>query len=129
LEAARTRFAREGYDRTSIRAVAAAAGIDPALVIRYFDNKERLFAEAADFDLSLPDLAGLTPDEVARALVGAFFEVWESDDTFLALLRASATSDAAAERMRAVFQEQIVPALARRRSTSRSGVLRSSALR
>jgi hypothetical protein len=71
----------------------------------------------------------LTPDEVARELVGAFSEVSESDDTFVALLRASATSDAAAERMRAVFQEQVVPALAKASSTSRSGLLRSSALR
>jgi len=113
LAAARNLFAQDGYDRTSMRAVAAAVGVDPALVLRYFESKDRLLAEAADFDLALPDLAGLGAGEIARTLVRTFFEVWENDDTFLALLRASATSEVAAERMRSVFQEQVVPALSR----------------
>ncbi|MET0388046.1 MAG: TetR family transcriptional regulator [Polyangiales bacterium] len=113
LAAARSLFAQDGYDRTSIRAVAAAASVDPALVLRYFDNKVTLFAEAADFHLPLPDLSGLDTEAIARALVDAFFQVWESDGIFLALLRASATSEEAAERMRRVFQEQVVPALAK----------------
>jgi AcrR family transcriptional regulator len=111
--AARDLFARDGYERTTIRAVAAAAGVDPALVIRYFDNKIGLLAEAAALELALPDLTGMGPEEIASALVTRFFEVWEQDGTFLALLRAAATSEVAAERMRRVFQEQAGPALAR----------------
>ena len=53
LEAARRRFALLGYDGASVRDIAAAAGIDPALVIRYFGSKDRLFREAIGpkFDL------------------------------------------------------------------------------
>lgn len=54
LDAARTCFGHEGYDQVGVRDIAAIAGIDPALVNRYFGSKEGLFAEAinAKFDLS-----------------------------------------------------------------------------
>ena len=58
LAAARERFAADGYERATIRAIAADAAIDPAMVMRYFGNKEKLFAAAAEFDLRLPDLSG-----------------------------------------------------------------------
>ena len=41
--AARRLFAEQGYERTVIRDIAAAAGIDPAMVIRYFGSKDRLY--------------------------------------------------------------------------------------
>src|SRR3954468_1292530 len=82
LAAARGRFAADGYERATIRAIAADASIDPAMVMRYFGNKEKLFAAAADFDLRLPDLSAVPPGEVGRALVRHFLDRWESDDTF-----------------------------------------------
>src|SRR3954471_3796844 len=42
-EAARRCFGEAGYDRASIRAVAEAAGVDPALVMHYFGSKQELF--------------------------------------------------------------------------------------
>lgn len=112
LAVARAEFAGRGYEGTTIRAVAAVAGVDPALVMRYFVSKAGLFAEAAELDLALPALTGLTPTQTARALVGRFFEVWEEGETFLVLLRAAATSEVAAERLRGVFETQAAPALA-----------------
>jgi AcrR family transcriptional regulator len=112
LAAARDQFAAVGYERATVRTIAAAAGIDPALVMRYFGNKEKLFAAAADFDLKLPDLTGHPPGQVGAALVGHFLQRWEADDTFLALLRTAATHEAAAERIRAVLAAQVVPTLA-----------------
>ncbi|HEX2401955.1 MAG TPA: helix-turn-helix domain-containing protein, partial [Mycobacterium sp.] len=67
LAAARVRFGSDGYERTTLRAVAADVGVDAALVIRYFGSKQELFAEAADFAIDLPDLTGLHPDDVADA--------------------------------------------------------------
>ena len=58
LAAARERFAESGFERATIRAIAADANIDPSMVMRYFGSKDRLFAAAADFDLQLPDLSG-----------------------------------------------------------------------
>src|SRR5262245_35340822 len=92
LTAARQRFASDGFERTTIRAVAADARIDPALVMRYFGNKEKLFAEAAAFDLRLPDLTNVPRGEIGAALVRHFLERWEEDDTFTALLRAATTN-------------------------------------
>jgi len=44
LQAARARFMQDGYDHAGLRAIAADAGVDPALICRYFGGKERLFA-------------------------------------------------------------------------------------
>jgi len=51
LAAARERFGTVGYQAATIRAIAADARIDPSMVMRYYGNKEKLFAAAAEFDL------------------------------------------------------------------------------
>ncbi|WP_072805904.1 TetR/AcrR family transcriptional regulator [Rhodococcoides yunnanense] len=111
LDAARTRFGNDGYERTTMRAVAADVGVDAAMVVRYFKTKDALFAEAANFELHLPDLRGVAPEDLAAVLMPTFFDVWESDGTFLALLRAAATSTVAADTMLDVFARQVTPAL------------------
>jgi AcrR family transcriptional regulator len=112
LAAARERFAAEGYERATIRAIAADAAIDPAMVMRYYGSKEKLFAAAAEFDLHLPDLTALPRGRVGKALVTHLLERWEHDDTLKALLRAAVTNTAAAARMRAIFAAQLAPAIA-----------------
>jgi AcrR family transcriptional regulator len=111
VSAARSRFAAEGYERTTLRAVAADVGVDAALLIRYFGSKQDLFAAAADFSIDLPDLAGVDPEKIATILLPRFFAVWEEDETFLALLRAAMTSQVAADALRRVFAEQVAPKL------------------
>ncbi len=111
LAAARARFGSEGYQATTMRAVAADVGVDPALINRYFGSKQELFAEAADFTLDLPDLTTVAPDDIADVLLSRFFAIWEHDSTFLALLRAAMTSESAVETMRRVFATQVGPAL------------------
>lgn len=133
LDAARDQFATVGYERATVRAIASAAQIDPALVIRYFGNKEKLFAAAAEFDLRLPDLTGRPEGAIGHALVAHFLERWEEDDTFLALLRAAVTHDAAAERIRAVMATQVTPTIAAvsrdpGRAGARAGLIASQIL-
>ena len=111
LSTARRRFGTEGYDRTTIRAIAADVGVDAALVLRYFGSKQELFAAAADLNLDLPDLTAVEPGRLAGALLARFFAVWEDDETFLALLRASMTSESVAETLRQVFAAQVEPTL------------------
>jgi AcrR family transcriptional regulator len=111
LAAARRRFGADGYERTTLRAVAADVGVDPALVIRYFGSKQNLFAAAADFTIDLPDLSGVDPDDLANILLRRFFAVWEEDQTFVALLRAAMTSPLAADTLRQVFAQQVAPKL------------------
>jgi AcrR family transcriptional regulator len=112
LAAARERFASDGYERATIRAIAADAQIDPALVMRYFGNKEGLFAAAAEIDLRLPDLAALPRKSVGTVLVEHFLSRWEDDEILQALLRTAATNAQAAERLRGVFATQVAPRLA-----------------
>jgi AcrR family transcriptional regulator len=56
---ARTMFDDRGYAATSVRAIAAAAGVDPALVIRHFGSKEMLFVSVTGLaDHPGPELDG-----------------------------------------------------------------------
>ena len=114
LAAAREQFATHGYDRVSIRAVAAQAEIDPAMVIRYFGSKEGLFAEVVDVDLMLPDLRGIARTDLGARLTEHFLERWEGglgDDVLVILLRSAVTHPRVAERLQEVFVEQVAAAL------------------
>jgi AcrR family transcriptional regulator len=110
LKAARQQFAAQGYERTTIRSVAAAASIDPSMVMRYFGSKEGLFAAASDIDAQVPDLRDAERERYGEVIVRHFLERWEDDsagDALIFLLRAAGTNDGAAERMKRTFSEQI----------------------
>ncbi len=111
LAAARRRFAAEGYERTTLRAIAADVGVDAALVIRYFGSKQDLFATATDFTIELPDLSHADPDDVPDLLLPRYFAVWEEDHTFLALLRAAMTSRVAANTLNRTLATHVAPSL------------------
>lgn len=111
LAAARTLFASQGFDRTTMRAVAKEAGCDPVMAYRYFGSKQALFVEAVSLDLQLPDLAQVPRGQVVERMLGHFFKVWEDDPIFIGLLRASASSEEAAEAMRSFFVESVLPRL------------------
>ncbi len=112
LRAARARFAADGYDRATIRAIAADAHIDPSMVMRYYGSKEGLFAAAAEFDLRLPDLTEVPLDRLGEVLVRHFLDRWEGDETLAALLRAASANPGAAERIRHIFTDQLTAAVA-----------------
>ncbi|GGV96219.1 TetR family transcriptional regulator [Streptomyces gelaticus] len=107
LVAARERFAADGYERATIRAIARDASIDPSMVMRYYGNKEGLFVAASAIDLRIPELGALPGKHVGSVLVTHFLDRWENDDVLTAMLRVGVTNEAGAERMRAVFAEQI----------------------
>lgn len=109
LAAARERFAADGYERATIRAVAGDARIDPSMVMRYFGSKEGLFAAAVTLDLRLPDLREVPREEVGRALVTHFLALWEENEELTAVLRVAATNEAGAERLRGIFRDQLLP--------------------
>ena len=121
LAAARERFAESGYEGATIRAIAADANIDPSMVMRYFGNKDQLFAAAAEFDLQFPDLSGLDRSELGAALVGHFLARWEGDEALIVLLRSSTTNAEAAQRMKEIFAAQLLPAIAKLTPTTPRG--------
>lgn len=104
-------LATRGYEATTIRAVAAAAGIDPSMVMRYYGNKEGLFAAAVDVDLHLPDPSSLPREQVGNLLAHHVIKRWEgalSDEFITLLLRSAGTNAAAAEQFRLIFEKQLL---------------------
>jgi AcrR family transcriptional regulator len=90
LGAARELFAANGYGGTSIRAVAAAAGVDAALVHHYFGAKDDLFVAALELPID-PRVALATaiaggPDGAAERMLGVFLSVWDNPENRLPLL-------------------------------------------
>jgi AcrR family transcriptional regulator len=69
LAAAQALFAKVGYDRATIRAIANEAGTDPGLVMRYFGSKDNLFAQVAGFEQD-QQVTG-TPEQAAEQLLAA----------------------------------------------------------
>lgn len=111
LAEARRLLAEKGYEGTTIRAVAAAAGVDPSMVMRYYGNKEGLFGAAVDLDLHFPDAAGWPREELGIRLARHVVARWEgelSDELIRLLLRSATTNAAAAEQLRAVFGGQVL---------------------
>jgi AcrR family transcriptional regulator len=112
LAAARQLFAKQGYERTTVRDVAERAHIDPAMVIRYFGSKDGLFARAASIELDLPSPAAIDPTELGRRLIEHFLEIWEgagSKQGMAVLLRSAASNTFAAGKMREAFLGQVMP--------------------
>ena len=120
LTAAGELFAELGFDRTTMRAVAARADVDPALIHHYFGNKEGLLSAA----LVLPVdpavlLAGLDkdPKHAGEAIVRRVLGLWESDPEIrrrlLGLIRVGMSHDYAAGVLRDLLGRTILTAVAR----------------
>ena len=62
-------FVRDGYAATTVRAIASAAGVDPALVIRHFGSKEALFLATVPASGDLPGILAGPLDSLGRELV------------------------------------------------------------
>jgi AcrR family transcriptional regulator len=112
LEAARARFARNGFDRTSIRDIAADVGVDQSLVIRYFGSKERLFSAASSAEPKTYGIFAGPADELADRLLDWVISIEGAaagESQFVTLLR-SASDEAAIELLRgrmASFTKQL----------------------
>ncbi|MEU5876878.1 TetR family transcriptional regulator [Spirillospora sp. NPDC047279] len=107
LGSARELFADKGYDGASLRAIARAAGVDPALVHHFFGNKEGVFIAAMRFPVDpaelLPRILAAPHDTLGESMVRVFLTVWEDPERrapILAMLRSAMTNERAAAMMR-----------------------------
>ncbi len=115
LEAARGLFAEQGFERTTIRAVACAAAINPSMVIRYYGSKEGLFTAATDIDLRIPDLRSIPSGCRGEAIVTRFLERWEGPDAggeLPVMLRAAASHEGARRKYLESVERQVTPMIA-----------------
>lgn len=103
FEAARELFAADGFERTTIRAVAARAGVDPALVMQHFGSKEGLFAASTRWSNEHQTILTATSDTLPAAAIAdllSHFEHGEDREGAVALLRSCLTHPAALAAMR-----------------------------
>lgn len=119
LEAASRQFAELGYDRSTIRSVAAEAGVDAALVLHYFRTKQQLFLAVVElpFDPAevLPALLAGDRREVGERLARLFMSVLDDADArnrWTSMLRAAASEPAAAEMLRELLTKRVFVPLA-----------------
>ena len=112
LGAARDIFGESGFERATIRAIAARAGVDPALIHHYFGTKQDLFAAAHELPVSPADMiatvVGGPEDAVAETVVRLYLGVLAGPGSpALSLIRAAATNESAA-RMLGEYIESVL---------------------
>ena len=113
LVSARELFARNGIDKTSIRAIAADAEVDPALVHHYFGTKTQLFAAAIQIPIDPMQVIGplqqVPVEEIGRVLPSLLLPLWDSElgKGFIATLRSILAGNDTSL-VRSFFQEIIV---------------------
>ncbi|MCW3817307.1 TetR family transcriptional regulator [Micromonospora sp. DR5-3] len=114
LAAARTAFAERGFDAASIRAIATAAGVDPALVHHYFGTKEELFRATVAIPIDpaelLPAVLAAGPDRAGERLIRTFLSVWDSPvgGAAVALLRSAVSNEWTARLLREFLVTQVL---------------------
>jgi AcrR family transcriptional regulator len=116
--AARRQFAELGYGRTTIRGVAAEAGVDPALVHHFFGSKQRLFLSVTELPLQpeevLPGILAGRRSEAGMRLARFSVELWENPEArerLAGILRAAVSEPEAAQMARELATERFVGAI------------------
>jgi AcrR family transcriptional regulator len=120
LSAAKNRFARDGYEKTTLRAIAEDARVDASMVLYLFGSKEQLFRESLrlimDPDVLVEALTGDgdTDDDIGTRMVRTYLRVWEGEDSAatMRMMLASATSNPDAhEAFRSFMQTYVLTAV------------------
>src|SRR4051812_47948375 len=119
LEAARRRFLADGYQATTMRSIAADAGVDVALVSYFFGSKKGLFGAALALSANPPEILARAlpgdpirlPERVLRALI----DVWEDPARAASLrlmLSGAITEPEVARLVREVFEQEMIGRIA-----------------
>jgi len=114
LAAARQAFAERGFDNATVRQIATAAEVDPALVHHYFGTKEQLFLATVQVPINpqelLPAVLAGGKDNVGENLVRTFIRVWDSPagTAGAALIRSAMGSEWTARMLREFLTTQIL---------------------
>ena len=119
VTAARAEFAARGYDGTTLRGIARAAGVDPRLVHHYFDGKEDVFVAALELPVSPAELVSRVldgpPGELGERLARFFLGTWDPPqgrEVLVGLLRAAVSSPDAAHLLREFVTQNVFARIA-----------------
>jgi AcrR family transcriptional regulator len=120
LSAAKERFATEGYEKTTLRAIARDAHVDPSMVLYLFGSKEELFRESLrliiDPEVLVAALTGETDDEpdIGTRMVRTYLRIWETPDTAAtvrAMLQSATSNSHAHDAFRGFMQNYVLTAV------------------
>jgi AcrR family transcriptional regulator len=120
LAAAKRRFATEGYEKTTLRAIARDAHVDPSMVLYLFGSKEELFRASLrlimDPDTLVAALAGAPDDDpdIGTRMVRTYLRIWEGPDTaasMRAMLQSATSNSDAHEAFRDFMQNYVLAAV------------------
>ena len=114
LEAARRTFAEKGFDKASIRGIAADAGVDPALVHHYFGTKEKLFLASMNAPINpgelIPEALAGPREQAGERLIRLALTVWDSPagTAALGMFRSALSNEWTARLLREFVITQIL---------------------
>jgi AcrR family transcriptional regulator len=118
LAAARESFAHKGFTGTTIRAVAAEAGVDPALVHHYFGSKEELFVASMRLPFDPQELARTISqggvDRVGERIMQFAIRIWRQPGlraVITGVARSAASDERAASLLRDLLARTLLPAV------------------
>jgi AcrR family transcriptional regulator len=119
LQAARKDFSNAGYEGVTIRGIAAKAKVDPALVLHYFESKDKMFRAAVEFPVDpkefIPRLLAPGLDGLGARLVSFFLETWDSPtgSPLLGLIRSVVANEEAAAILREFVTREVLARIAK----------------
>lgn len=117
LAAAKKRFAVDGYERTTLRAIADDAHVDPSMVLYLFGSKLDLFRESLRLILDperLVEALSAAGDDVGTRMVRVYLQIWESPDTgpsMVVMLQSATSNSEAHEAFRSFMQTYVLAAV------------------
>ncbi len=117
LRAAKHRFAVEGYEKTTLRAIAGDAHVDPSMVLYLFGSKAELFRESLrliiDPDVLVAAMAA-GDDDIGTRMVRTYLDIWENPDTatsMVAMLQSATSNSDAHDAFRGFMQSYVLTAV------------------
>jgi AcrR family transcriptional regulator len=120
LSAAKQRFATEGYEKTTLRAIARDTHVDPSMVLYLFGSKEELFRESLrlilDPEVLVAALTGAADDDpdIGTRMVRTYLRIWETPDTaasMRAMLQSATSNSDAQDAFRGFMQNYVLTAV------------------
>jgi AcrR family transcriptional regulator len=110
MAAAKKIFGRDGFDVATIRAIAAEADINPAMVMRYFGSKELLFAAVTTLKIDRGYLARVPKGKIGEAIIRDGLDRWDDPqwgNNVIAMVRTSMSNPAAREKFNNGYMESL----------------------
>lgn len=115
LEAARQRFALDGFRGATVRAIATDAGVDPALVIQSFGSKDKLFGAVLSISFEtlseIADAFSGPAEGIGERVARTYLTIWQNEpsdaEALRAMLRSAIDNNQANAQLREFIESRV----------------------